>query len=95
MRDYCTTLGRFGVTVPTMSDAELTERYEALAALHAIKGLGRVCNTVTRVSLYSAAAGQLQRFCYLGVLDYLKESARTADVRVISATVAVVSGRTR
>lgn len=94
VRDYCTALSRFGVTVPEMSDAELTQRYEALAALHAIKGLGRVRNAVAGVSLYSAAAGQLQRSHYLGLLDYLKDSARSADVRVISATVAAVSGRT-
>ncbi len=93
-RDYCAALSRFGVTVPEMSDAELTERYEALAALHAVKGLGRVRNTVAGVSLYSAAAGQLQKSHYLGLLDYLKDSARTADVRVMSATVAAVSGRT-
>jgi hypothetical protein len=54
-----------------------------------------VRNAVAGVSLYSAAAGQLQRSHYFGLLDYLKDSARTADVRVISATVAVVSGRTR
>jgi hypothetical protein len=85
--DYCTALSRFGVTVPEMSDDELMQRYETLAAMHALKGLGRVRNAVAGVSLYSATAGQLQRSHYLGLLGYLRDSARTADVRVISATV--------
>ncbi|WP_319446115.1 MULTISPECIES: hypothetical protein [unclassified Mycobacterium] len=86
-REYCSALGRFGVALPAMSDVDLAERYEALTALHAVKGLGRMRHTDMGASLFSAETAKLQTTHYLGLLHHLSSSARDAGVRALAATV--------
>ncbi|MDO2379820.1 hypothetical protein V4F30_22230 [Rhodococcus sp. IITD102] len=92
-RDYCTSLREFGIPLQHLSDTDLKERYEALAALHAIKGLGRVRNADPGVSLFAAETIHLQTTHYLGLLDYLAASAHSMDIRRLTGTVALHIGR--
>jgi hypothetical protein len=79
--DYCAALRGFGVPMPELAEDDLRLRYEALAALHAIKGLGRVRRADIGVSLYSLSTAQLQTMHYRGLLSHLSEAASDPNIR--------------
>lgn len=83
--EYCKQLQEFGVPIPDLSETELRDRYEALATLHAIKGLGRVRHADIGASLFSITTTQVQTTHYRGLLNYLAEFARSQDVRNLAA----------
>lgn len=85
--DYCAALRGFGVEIPDMTDDDLQRRYEALAALHAVKGIGRVRRADIGAPLFSLAIARLQTTHYRGLLGYLADAAGDPNVRDLAALV--------
>ncbi|MEU6229284.1 hypothetical protein [Streptomyces sp. NPDC047042] len=84
--EYVEALRDFGF--PVDAGPSLVERYEAMAALHAVKGLGRLKHADLGVSSFALASRRLQEAHYRALLRHLSESATTSDVRDLAATFA-------
>jgi hypothetical protein len=81
--EYVEALRGFGF--PLDADPPLVECYEAMAALHAVKGLGRLRHADVGVSSFALSSRRLQEEHYRGLLRHLGESATSSDVRDLAA----------
>ena len=93
--DYCAVLREHGVPIPALAEDDLRHRYEALAALHAMKRLGRVRRADVGASLLSLATARLQTAHYRGPLAYGRRSVfqltGMRDLQPASGSLAAIS----
>ncbi|HST85263.1 MAG TPA: hypothetical protein VLL08_26220 [Kineosporiaceae bacterium] len=87
--EYLDALAAFGF--PVSDRDRLLERYEAMAALHAAKGLGRLRTMDAGISSFSHATAQLEADHYGALLDHLAKAATQPDVRNLAAALSAHS----
>lgn len=85
-REYVETLQGFGY--PRISERfPLMECYEAMATLHAIKGLGRLRAADPGISSFSLEARRMQEAHYRQLLEYMRSAAIQPEVRELATTI--------